>query len=174
MNIAYTMAPGRGDTDMLLAGVARALLADGFKPAGTVQINTERPGDHPCDMDVQVLPAGPVIRISQTLGAGARGCRLDTSALEDAVALVAADLANGADCLIVNKFGKHEAEGRGFRPVIADALMRGIPVLVGINALNRDAFEAFTDGLAQFVSPDPLHIDAWLRGAISTPLAQTA
>lgn len=174
MNIAYTMAPGRGDTDMLLAGVARALSAAGHAPAGTVQINTERPGDHPCDMDVQVLPAGPVIRISQTLGAGARGCRLDASALEQAVALVAADLANGADCLIVNKFGRHESEGRGFRPVIADALMRDIPVLVGINALNRAAFEAFTDGLAMYLPPDAAEIEAWLRGAMVQPLAETA
>ena len=28
----------------------------------------------------------------------------------------------GADVLIVNKFGKHEAEGRGFRMVVAEAL----------------------------------------------------
>ena len=60
-----------------------------------------------------------------------------------AVGLVATGLSSGADLLIVNKFGKHEAEGRGFRDVIAEAVAMDIPVLVGINALNRSAFESF-------------------------------
>jgi len=51
--------------------------------------------------------------------------------------------------LIVNKFGKHEAEGRGFRAVIAEALSNGIPVLVGVNALNLPAFEEFSAGLGR-------------------------
>ena len=57
--------------------------------------------------------------------------------------MVDVELARGADILIINKFGKHEADGRGFRPVIAEALSNGIPVLVGINALNFDAFQSF-------------------------------
>ncbi|MEX5726690.1 hypothetical protein Ga0609869_000043 [Rhodovulum iodosum] len=49
-------------------------------------------------------------------------CRLDPAALETAVGLVAAGLSSGADLLIVNKFGKHEAAGRGFRYVVAEAV----------------------------------------------------
>ncbi len=163
MNIAYTMAAGRGDTDLLLAGVAETLLARGRTPCGTVQINTGRKGDHRCDMDVRVLPAGPVIRISQALGRASRGCRLDPAALEAAVAQVQADLATGADLLVVNKFGKHEAEGRGFRPVIADALALGLPVLVGVNRLNRQAFLDFTDGLAVPLAPVQDTILTWIE-----------
>jgi len=40
--IAYTMATGRGDTDLLLSGLAQELAARGLRGAGTVQINTER------------------------------------------------------------------------------------------------------------------------------------
>ena len=72
MKIAYTMAPGRGDTDQLLFTLAQDLAAEGYRTCGTVQINTDR-GGHPCDMDVQVLPDGPVLRISQNLGAEAKG-----------------------------------------------------------------------------------------------------
>jgi hypothetical protein len=57
--------------------------------------------------------------------------------------LVANDLGNGANCLIVNNLEKHEADERGFRPVIADAPASGLPVPVGLNALNRKAFLAF-------------------------------
>ncbi|MEM9638029.1 MAG: DUF2478 domain-containing protein, partial [Pseudomonadota bacterium] len=119
MRIAYTMVPGRGDTDLLLHRVTRSLIADGLRPAGTVQINTERVDAGPCDMDVIVLPDGPSIRISQSLGPQARGCRLDPAALETAVGLVQTRLSE-SDCLIVNKFGKHEADGRGFCPAIAE------------------------------------------------------
>ena len=163
MNIAYTMAPGRGDTNLLLFNLARSLAGAGVRPCGTVQIDNERDRDGPCDMDIKVLPDGPVIRISQNLGRGSHGCRLDTNALETAVGLVEADLATGADCLIVNKFGKHEAQGHGFRAVIAEALSGGIPVLVGTNKLNQDAFEVFAGGLARNLPPDAKSLEDWVR-----------
>lgn len=166
MRIAYTMAPGRGDTDLLMAACADRLQAMGLRLCGTVQINSERDDCDPCDMDVRVLPDGPVLRISQSLGRGSRGCRLDPSALETAVGLAETELAKGADVLLINKFGKHEAEGRGFRDVIADALSRGIPVIVGLNALNKPAFLDFTEGLATAVNPDVASLLAWLQADI--------
>jgi len=161
MRLAYTMALGRGDTDLLLLGLAADLSARGVRCAGTVQINSERADSGQCDMDVRVLPDGPVLRISQHLGLSARGCRLDPDALERAVGLVAARLSRGADILIVNKFGKHEAEGRGFRDVIAEAVALDIPVLVGLNALNRSAFEAFAGGLACRLPPERAALRDW-------------
>lgn len=163
MKLAYTMAPGRGDTDLVLERLATDLAARGFRCCGTVQINTERADAGPCDMDVRVLPDGAILRISQDLGPQARGCRLDPAALETAVGLVAAGLSSGADLLIVNKFGKHEAEGRGFRDVIAEAVALGIPVLVGLNALNRPAFESFAEGLAIQLPPEPALLMAWVE-----------
>lgn len=67
MNLAYTMAPGRGDTDLILFNLSRAMASRGFRCCGTVQINSERSDAGPCDMDVQVLPKGPILRISQDL-----------------------------------------------------------------------------------------------------------
>ncbi|WP_371687434.1 DUF2478 domain-containing protein [Thalassococcus sp. S3] len=160
--MAYTMAPGRGDTDLLLFQLAKALLARGVKVTGTVQINTERPCNGPCDMDVNVLPDGPVIRISQTLGVEARGCRLNPSALEEAVGLVSQRVSQETGCLIVNKFGKHEAEGRGFRTVMAEALALDVPVLVGLNALNKDAFLEFSGDFAVELPPDVAALESWL------------
>lgn len=162
MNLAYTMAPGRGDTDLILFRLARTLSARGLRCCGTVQINSERADAGPCDMDVQVLPDGPILRISQDLGRASRGCRLDPAALEAAIGLVSASMVQGADLLIVNKFGKHEAEGRGFRSVIAEALSNGIPVLVGMNMLNLSAFEEFAEGLAARLPPEPSALERWV------------
>jgi nucleoside-triphosphatase THEP1 len=167
MKLAYTMAPGRGDTDLVLERLAAELATRGLRCCGTVQINSARADAGPCDMDVRVLPGGAVLRISQDLGSQARGCRLDPAAIETAVGLVAAGLSSGADLLIVNKFGKHESEGRGFRSVIAEAVAMDIPVLVGLNALNRPAFESFADGLAIQLPPDPAALMAWVEDVTS-------
>lgn len=77
--------------------------------------------------------------------------------------MVAADLASWTDLLIVNKFGKHEADGRGFRDVISEAIAMDIPVLVGLNALYRQAFEDFVDGLAIQTPPEPASLMSWVE-----------
>jgi hypothetical protein len=119
-------------------------------------------------MDVRVLPDGAVLRISQDLGPQARGCRLDPAALETAVGLVTVSLSSGVDLLIVNKFGKHEAGGRGFRDVIAEAVALDIPVLVGLSALNRPAFETFAEERAIQLPPEPAALMAWVSEVTAT------
>lgn len=166
MKIACTMASDRGGTDLLLYALAHRLVQRGVRLAGTVQINTDRHDGGPCDMDVEVLPHGPVVRISQWLGLGSRGCRLDLEALERVVGLTDIRIVEGADVLIINKFGKHEAEGRGFRNTIAAAFARNIPVLVGLNQLNATAFDAFTEGCATRLEPETRILEAWAREAL--------
>lgn len=167
MRIACTMAPGRGDTDLLLFSLAEGLARAGIKTVGTVQINTDTSCNGPCDMDVRLLPDGPDIRISQSLGREAKGCRLNPDALETAVQQVSARLQDGADCLIVNKFGKHEADGRGFRDVIAQAIALELPVLVGLNALNQARFSDFVGGSYENLPPTPEALRSWIEVQIN-------
>ncbi|MHA6263867.1 DUF2478 domain-containing protein [Arenibacterium sp. CAU 1754] len=172
MQLAYVMTEKRGETDRLLSAFAEGVLQGGAQLAGVVQTNTECSDTRLCDMDVRVLPDGPVIRISQSLGPGARGCRLDPAALEQAVALVQTGLSENPELLIVNKFGKHEADGGGFRPLIGQALIEGIPVLTGVNRMNEKAFLDFADGLAIQVDPTEKALGAWfdqLRQSTSEP-----
>ncbi len=170
MRLASVNSALAGETNRLLAGLAERAQARGLRVVGTVQTNTERPGARRCDMDVRVLPSGRVLRISQHLGDGARGCRLDPDALEAAVAEVAAAMVRGADLLIVNKFGKHEAEGRGFRDLVGEALAAGLAVIVGLNGLNAEAFARFCEGLAVPLAADPAALDAWLEASLGASL----
>ncbi|WP_298559545.1 DUF2478 domain-containing protein [uncultured Aliiroseovarius sp.] len=163
MKLAYVIAPGRGTTNLLLAGAAKALADKGVTLCGTVQLDTERAEEHHCDMDVLVLPDGPKIRISQYLGANARGCKLNPEALETAVGQTEERLRDGADLLIVNKFGKQEAEGRGFREAVGQALAQDIPAIIGLSEGVRDAFMAFV-GEAEEITPEH---DAVLNWALS-------
>lgn len=160
MMLACVSVAGKGLTDACLAQAVARIQAQGLRLAGTVQSNPKRSDRPKCDMDVHILPDGPVLRISEDRGPHARGCRLDAGVLEAAVAATLERL-DGADLLVVNKFGKQEAEGRGFVPVIAEAMARNLPVLVGVNPLNHGAFHAFADGLAQDLPADPIAIAAW-------------
>jgi nucleoside-triphosphatase THEP1 len=162
MKLGYIIATTPGMADRTLASVAERLEARGIVLAGTVQTNTQPKRGGRCDMDVRVLGGGPVIRISQSLGPAAKGCRLDPAALERSVSEVAARLDDTVDLVLVNKFGKHEAEGRGFRPLIAEILDRGFPVLIAVNALNLSAFLDFVAGLGEELSGDSAEIDRWL------------
>lgn len=173
MRIAYTKAQKRGDMDRLLAGVAEDLALRGLRCCGIVQINSPDCDNRTCDMDVQVLPDGPRIRISQSLGPEARGCRLDVGALETAVGECERRLEAEADILIVNKFGKREAEGGGFRDLIAEALALELPVVVGVNSLNEAAFLEFTAGAAVELPPRKEAVLDWVLTA-AAPLDATA
>lgn len=158
--LGYVIGDGRGAVDRLLTDVAATLQQRGAALAGVVQINTEIQTMHRCDMDLQILGTPQVVRISQRLGNDAQGCRLDPQGLEEAVGLVEVSLGAQA-LLIVNKFGKSEIDGRGFRPVIARALDRGMPVLVGLNRDNLAGFQGFAEGLEQEVAAEPAAILAW-------------
>lgn len=151
----------RGAGDALLGAVARALQARGLRLAGAVQENLPGGTDGQGAMVLRLLPGLDIQHISQSLGPMSQGCRLDPDGLERAVARAQAVLDAGADLLIVNKFGKQEAEGRGFRPLIAEALGRGIPVLTAVASDHAAAFDRFADGLSQTLPPDPGAVTAW-------------
>ena len=162
MKIAFINSDQTGAVNTALTDLAATLLERGVRVVGTTQTDTPRPDTTKCDMDVKVLPDGAVIRISQDLGLNSRGCRLDPDALEQAVAQTLARL-DTAELLIVNKFGKHEADGRGFREVIGEALARGIPVIVGTNGLNLAAFLEFSAGQAVSLPADVPELLDWLE-----------
>lgn len=161
--LGYVVSEGRGEGDRLIHAVAMQLRAAGLPLAGAVQTNVERDPAHKCDMDLHILSGHDVVRISQDLGRLSRGCRLDPAGLERAVGLVGAALADRPALLIVNKYGKQEIDGRGFRPLIGEALAEGIPVLTAVNRGNVDAFLAFAADRAAPLPADADAILAWCR-----------
>lgn len=161
MRIGTLTLAEAGATDAAVARIAALLSARGLLVSGVVQSNSDRTGDAACDMDLTVLRGGGRYRISQSLGAGSSGCRLNPAALEAAVADLSSRV-EGAQVLVLNKFGVHEAAGRGFRGVIAEALGQGVPVLIGVASKNRAAFDAFAGDLADAVEEDG--VPDWLAG----------
>ena len=169
--LGYVVAEGRGAGDVLVQRVADKLRTAGVPLAGAVQVNAERDPARKCDMDLHILSGTDVVRISQDLGALSRGCRLDPAGLESAVGLVAAALDRNPALLIANKYGKQEIDGRGFRPLIGEALAREIPVITAVNAGNLDAFLEFAEDLAEPLPADVDGILDWCRAQDLLPRA---
>ena len=165
--LAWTRVEGRGAADRLMAEVAGQLLTEGWPLAGAVQVNLDAGPGRRARMELHVLATDRVLRISQDLGLGSRGCRLDTGGLEDAAGLAEASLELGPRLVIVNKFGKQEADGRGFRPLIGRALTMGLPVLTSVSAANITEFERFADGMATRLPPRRPAILNWARQTAS-------
>ncbi|MCL1628187.1 DUF2478 domain-containing protein [Roseibaca sp. V10] len=172
---AYFIAEGRGAGDRVLLDLAQTLMARGMRLCGAVQDNIENDPSRRCHMDLQLLGSDRIVRISQDRGRHATGCRLDSHGLAEAVFLVESALEHGRpDLLIVNKFGKQECEGAGFRQAIGQALAAEIPVLTGCAPGHRAGLLAFSDGLATQVPPTPQALLDWCLAtcANKAPLAE--
>ena len=166
--LGFFTAEGPGVADQLLIDVASHLQSQSARVAGVVQCNLDQPSQPRCDMVLRLLGTGQEICISQRLGPGSMGCRLDPVGLEQAVGIVEASLHNPTDLLIVNKFGKQEAGGRGFRPLIGQALSTGIPVLVSVNIGYLDDFRSFSSEIGQTLSPKKSTILKWCFDAMGS------
>lgn len=161
MRLGYVIIAKTGSLDPVMDQVAVLARQRGLRLAGVVQADRDRPGRDRCDLELRLLPDGPMLPISLDLGPGSEGCRLDVAALEAAALLVAQQLPQ-ADGLLVNRFGKIEAEGRGFVSNMAEAMGLGLPVLVGVAPPWLAAFQRFADGLATELPLQAEALASWM------------
>lgn len=173
MYIRYVSSDEENRTNAVLAAVAEAAKREGIALAGTTQPGEPGGTQEKCNIVLGLLPDGMRRNVSLDLGPGATGCRLDAAALEAAVMIVH-DRLPGARGLIINKFGKQEAVGRGLVAAIVEACDRGLPVLVGVSPQWREAFLTFAGGKAIELPADEGCLLDWLRGACLPEASQPA
>ena len=152
--------------DTLIAQCAAGLAASGYRLGGVVQSNPHPHGRRRCDMYVKDLLGGAETKISFDRGNKARGCRLDPDAFARIGAWVERAVLERVDLLIINKFGREEAHGRGLRPVIAEALIAEIPLVIGVSTRNFCDFLTFVGDSTTRLKPDIEAITGWCRNAI--------
>lgn len=149
--------------DRMLADIAYRLRDDGVVVAGLVQLNTFVRDRAKCDMAVEELYSRTVYQLSEDRGPAAKGCRLDHTRLTEAAGLFSAALKQRPELVVLNKFGKVEAEGGGLRDALGHAVALEVPLIVGVPYRNLDQWRHFAGGLAdecEVSAPDILH---WLE-----------
>lgn len=153
--------------DAVLETMARGLQARGARVAGFIQRETDTGADCCPTTHLEDLATGERHLISQPLGNGSKGCRLDPRALAGLCGQLDAALARGADILVLNRFGKGEAEGHGFRAAIERALVAGTPVLTAVQDAYLPAWRDFSGECGTMLAPAPAEIEAWARAALA-------
>ena len=146
----------------------------GLRLAGVLQhpVCSERAGH--CDVALEELTTGLRTDLFEDRGPGASGCRLDVAALAEVNAQSGA-LAGYTilQLLILNKFGKVEVEGRGLLDLVAIAVDRGIPVVIGVPIRNLEAWRNFAGGMSVEFSSDHAEVASWLNRTFPVAVAQS-
>lgn len=145
--------------DIGMRDIALHLISLKWNLAGFVQLNEPQIGRSRCAMSLQELWSGAIVGISEDRGPEARGCMLNIAELARASALAATALESKPDLLVINKFGKTEVAGRGFRSLIGEALVRNIPLLIAIPEVNLAEWQHYSAGLSSDYRHESLHAD---------------
>ena len=150
--------------ERVIARAVEDLRNRGIALAGTLQRAADEMADrHPCDLLIEDLATGEVTAIAEHRGKEARGCRLDVGLLTELSEAVLASLRSEEPrLLVINKFGKIEADGGGLRQALAEAAALGIPVLVGVPMRNLDRWRAFAGLFAVELPVDDAAVAGWL------------
>lgn len=138
--------------------------------SGVLQQPAFEGADKRCDVLLEDLASGDRTLLFEDRGAGARGCRLDLAALIEAAMKVENSLESNPVLLVLNKFGKVEADGGGMCGLMAKALERGIPVIIGVPIRNLDAWRNFAGEFSVELPEDIGQIGEWLEALESMSL----
>jgi hypothetical protein len=148
--------------DAVFKTLVKRCRALGLTLAGVLQHQAFVGGDRRCDVILEDLATGHRTALFENRGAGARGCRLDEAALAEATARVEGSLEHEPQLLVLNKFGKVECEGGGLRDLIASAIDREIPVIIGVPERNLGAWRSFAGEFALELTDAADEVEQWL------------
>jgi hypothetical protein len=152
--------------DTILAETIAALRHSGLNVGGIIQEEYGAfNGGQPITR-LRDISDGSLIQISQDLGRDAHGCRLDAGSLVEAASRIESAIEVGIDLLVLNRFGKSEAEGSGLRFVIERAILVGVPVLTAVRNQYVSAWNDFYGGMATWLPASPKAIFAWCEKAV--------
>lgn len=152
--------------DDVLTGCVNVLRDRGVRLAGVVQAYPDECENCASGLNFRDIEAGDIIRYSQQLGAGSEGCALDPQALAGVSQRIVDALGRGPELVVINRFGKAEADGHGLRGVIEAAMLAEVPLLVAVRDDFLPDWENFHGGLAEPLPLDQAAVVQWCEGAL--------
>ena len=153
---------GRSNQALLADFVARRR-AEGWRVAGLVEVAEPGEGGACGRLSVLDVATGASIAISQQLGSGSTACNLDPGGLAEACANAQRAIANGADLVVLSKFGKLEAGRGGLCDAFAAAIAAELPVVTTVNPIMRADWANFAGWLSEDVVASAEALEVWWR-----------
>ena len=166
------------DANPLFAAVAAELQSLGYYPCGYLQTELTKGDGANRDIFLTSLHDRDAITLSRDLAQDDGNCVTDSGVLSEVAAKLDALLEGRIaahsttqstivpEILIVNRFGRCEAEGAGLRSVIEKACMGDIPVLIAVRPKYLDKWREFCGEYGQPLAADRGEILEWCRQVI--------
>lgn len=117
------------------------------------------------------VASGERFSIFQDLGPHATACHLDGTGALEAADAVQRDIEAGCDLVLLSKFGKFEADGRGLFGAFQATLNAHIPLLTSVSTTFEEPWKRLVRQSFAIVPADLDKIDAWWQ-AVHGRLAQ--
>jgi hypothetical protein len=148
------------EADHLLREFVQELTGSGYRVVGLIQT---RLGDG--GAAVTVLPTGETIPLARR---GSPSCSSPPAPcdLAEAAARIDPLIESGADLVIINRFGKLEAEGSGLIDEIRRALGFDIPVLVAVSEFRFAEWLSFCGGMGVKLPCRKGSLQGWWKAMI--------
>lgn len=162
--IAAIVYTGRGAADGVLAEFARRLRERGRQVRGLVQEETHDGPGGARRMLLTDLDSGARYDISQKLGSRSSSSCVDPGVLASASDVLRRALAEGADLVIVSRFGEVEANGGGFAAEMLELMGEGLPLLTAVGARYAESWRKFTGGAGVELPPSLEALEEWFAG----------
>ncbi|WP_434517053.1 DUF2478 domain-containing protein [Dechloromonas sp. ARDL1] len=161
-DIAAVVPDATTDCDEVVANFAIAQINRGWHIGGLVQeiYQTQRSKQ----IRLVALEDGRIYPISQFLGTHSISCRIDTSGIAKASAVMRRIPIHGVDLAIFNRFSTLEAHGHGFAAEMLDLMSRQIPILTIVPSQHLPAWRRFTGRQAVELPPERPALEAWFGG----------
>jgi hypothetical protein len=147
--------------DAMLADSVQRIRESGIRVSGLLQRFGHRLTNGKRSMWLRDIATGKTLRLDRPATPDTAGLLIDPAALTRAAALMRRAIASGADLVVVNRFGKAEADGAGLRAEIAAAIGSGAIVLIPVRFTLLDDLEGFLGSTAPLVLPSADAIVNW-------------
>jgi len=156
------------DPDRLLRAFADDLQRSGRRVVGLLQASRIG-GMAQARLPAVAFPTRATVSLRHEYQPAPVGCHLDAAQLAETRRSVAAAIDEGADLVIINRFGKLEAAGAGFVEEIKRAVTADIPVLLAVPHHRFMMWTRFCAGMAVKLACAREPIDAWWRTVAPRP-----
>ena len=153
-------APSEAIQDML-AQFVEERKREGLRVAGVVEVSRCESRGGCKSLAVRDLASGELIEISQDLGARSTACNLDPGGLAKACESVERAISEGADVVVLSKFGKLEAARGGLCDAFRAAIMADLSIVTAVSPIFLGDWLHFAGSLSNDVAPTMDALDAW-------------
>jgi len=158
---AVVFADGDDPGRMLCEFVGR-LRRSGRRVCGMVQIGD---GARATDtrLPFMIWPGAQAIALRHDGARHTAACRLDPREVARTRRQLATAMIERPDLVVINRFGKLEANGAGFAGEIRQAVVADIPVVVAVPQTRFDVWVRFCQGMSVKVDCSAAQLDNWWR-----------